>query len=114
MALISRLLGYVTGHVTAIKGPFALPIPISLGLNILGLFFLLFTSITFNFPTTYPVSSHSMNYTCAAVGAIAVISFVTWYTTGRKHFTGPGGMNGILNMGEGVPMEVREDEHKED
>lgn len=121
IALISRLLGYFTGHATVLKGPFSLPLSISLGLNVLGLLFLLFTSITFNFPTTYPVTSHSMNYTSAAIGVIALISFVTWLTTGRKHFTGPGGMNAVLSTGEGVReardqriRDVREEDVKEE
>ena len=92
MALISRLLGYFSGHATTLKGPFALPTPISIALNILGLLFLLFTSITFNFPTSSPVTDDSMNYTCAAIGIICLVSLVTWVTTGRKSFTGPRGM----------------------
>lgn len=30
-----------------------------------------------------------MNYTCAAVGAALLISAVTWFTTGKKNYTGP-------------------------
>ena len=30
-----------------------------------------------------------MNYTCAAVGVSVLIATVTWFTTGRKNFTGP-------------------------
>lgn len=100
MALTSRLLGYVTGHNPVMKGPFALPQSISVTLNLLGLFFLLFAAITFNFPTTYPVTKDSMNYTSAAIGVIGLISVVTWITTGRKHFTGPAAMhmlNGQVN-----------------
>ncbi|KAE8353230.1 amino acid/polyamine transporter I [Aspergillus coremiiformis] len=93
MALFSRLLGYMTGHQPHMKGPFALPQSVSIGLNVFGLLFLLFASITFNFPSTYPVSHDSMNYTSAAIGVIALISIVTWVTTGRKHFTGPESMN---------------------
>ncbi|KAI7526194.1 putative GABA permease, partial [Hortaea werneckii] len=43
---------------------------LSVPLNVLGLLYLVFTSITFNFPTLKPVTSENMNYTCAAVGAI--------------------------------------------
>jgi len=58
-------------------------------LNVIGFVFLLFTSITFNFPTVNPVDQNNMNYTSAAIGIITLISIVTWLTTGRKHFTGP-------------------------
>ena len=30
-----------------------------------------------------------MNYTSAAVGVCIVIALVTWFTTGRKQYTGP-------------------------
>lgn len=65
----------------------------SIGLNVFGLFFLLFASITFNFPSTAPVDHESMNYTSAAIGIIGVISIITWFTTGRKNFTGPGAVS---------------------
>ncbi|KAB8207845.1 Amino acid permease [Aspergillus parasiticus SU-1] len=95
-ALFSRLLGFITGHKTQMKGPFALPQSMSIGLNIFGLLFLLFAAITFNFPTDYPVTHESMNYTSAAIGVIGLISAVTWVTTGRKQFTGPQAMS-VLN-----------------
>lgn len=93
------------------KGLFSVPLPISLGLNVMGLLFLAFTSITFNFPTTAPVTPDSMNYTSAAIGIIGLISLVTWFTTGRKHFTGPGGLNAVAVA---APGEVREEELKEE
>ncbi|KAJ5634654.1 hypothetical protein N7528_002496 [Penicillium herquei] len=93
MALGSRLLGYFSGHVTKMEGPYAFSGPVSITLNVIGLLFLLFASITFNFPSTYPIDKESMNYTSAAIGVIALISLVTWITTGRKQFTGPGAVS---------------------
>lgn len=93
MALTSRLIGYFSGHVTKLDGPYSFSVPVSIGLNCLGLLFLLFASITFNFPSTYPVGHESMNYTSAAIGVIGLISLVTWFTTGRKQFTGPGAVS---------------------
>ncbi|KAF7713745.1 Amino acid permease [Penicillium ucsense] len=93
MALFSRLVGYFTGHVTTLKGPFALSTPISIGLNCIGLLFLLFASITFNFPSTSPVTESTMNYTSAAVGIIGLISIITWFTTGQRNFAGPGAVS---------------------
>ncbi|KXT07782.1 hypothetical protein AC579_4302 [Pseudocercospora musae] len=43
---------------------------LSVPLNITGLVFLLFTTITFNSPSVCPVSTENMNYTSAAVGMI--------------------------------------------
>lgn len=95
MALGARLIGYFTGHVTKLTGPYAFSTPVSIGLNIVGLTFLLFASVTFNFPSTAPVNHESMNYTSAAIGVIALISLITWVTTGRKQFTGPGAVSSI-------------------
>lgn len=111
MALFSRLLGYVTGYQREMKGPFSLPPWISITLNVLGLLFLLFASITFNLPTQYPVNRDSMNYTSAAIGVVALISLVTWLTTGQKHFTGPGGMS-VLHGREEVAQSEAEVEKK--
>ncbi|RAH61606.1 GABA permease [Aspergillus piperis CBS 112811] len=110
MALGSRLLGYVTNHRRTLTGPFALPTSMSISLNVLGLLFLLFASITFNFPESYPVTKDSMNYTSAAIGVIGVISVATWVVTGRKHFTGPGAWDGSgSRVTEGKVVELNEE-----
>ena len=88
MPLFTRILAYFTGHMKVIPGPYTLG-RYSVWLNALGLLFLLFTSITFNFPTINPVDQENMNYTSAAIGVIGLISVITWITTGRKNFTGP-------------------------
>ena len=93
MALLSRLAGYYTGHVVKLDGPYSFSVPVSIAFNTIGLLFLLFAAITFNFPSEYPVTHESMNYTSAAIGVIALISIVTWITTGRKHFSGPGAVS---------------------
>ncbi|GAB1212329.1 hypothetical protein ATERTT37_001467 [Aspergillus terreus] len=64
-----------------------------------GLVFLLFASITFNFPSDYPVTEESMNYTSAAIGVIGLLSVVTWFTTGRKRFTGPSDVRELIVEG---------------
>ncbi|KAL8949992.1 MAG: hypothetical protein Q9222_003935 [Ikaeria aurantiellina] len=88
MPLLTRIIAYFTDHMRVIPGPYTLG-RFSIWLNILGLLFLIFTSITFNFPTLNPVDEENMNYTSAAIGVIGLISIVTWITTGRKNFTGP-------------------------
>lgn len=101
LALFSRLLGYFSGHAVKLDGPYAFSVPVSISLNVLGLLFLLFASITFNFPSVAPVTKDSMNYTSAAIGVIGLVSLVTWITTGRKSFTGPAAvrfMNGQPTM----------------
>ena len=88
MPLLCRIIAYYIDQVKVIPGPYSLG-KYSLWLNIIGLIFLVFTSITFNFPTLYPVDEENMNYTSAAIGVIGLISIITWVTTGRKSFTGP-------------------------
>lgn len=93
---MSRLLAHFTGHFDAFTGPWRMSVPVSLTLNAIGLAYLLFGVITFNFPYSAPVTKESMNYTSAAIGVIGLISAVTWWTTGKKYFTGPMDANVIL------------------
>jgi hypothetical protein len=105
MALFSRLAGYYTGHVTKLDGPYSFSVPVSIALNIIGLLFLLFAAITFNFPSESPVTHQSMNYTSAAIGVVALISGITWITTGRKQFSGPCAVS-FLNGGHNATNNV--------
>ncbi|KAL4885566.1 GABA permease [Aspergillus karnatakaensis] len=90
LPLFARLLGYTCNHrVARFKGPFSLSLSLSLTLNAVGLLFLLFAFVTFNFPSTAPVNDENMNYTSAAIGVIALIGVLTWFTTAQKRFTGP-------------------------
>ena len=88
MPLLVRIIAYFTNYAKIIPGPYTLG-RWSIWLNSVGLLFLLFTSITFNFPTLNPVDKENMNYTSAAIGIIGMVSIITWLTTGRKSFTGP-------------------------
>ncbi|CEL10752.1 Putative GABA permease [Aspergillus calidoustus] len=103
--LLSRLLGYITNHrTTAFTGSFALALPLSLALNALGLLFLLFAFVTFNFPSLAPVDDENMNYTSAAIGVIALVGIGTWVVSARKRFTGPVDMvHGVGRSTEGEP-----------
>ncbi|KAK4994895.1 hypothetical protein LTR66_005164 [Elasticomyces elasticus] len=88
MPLLVRVLARIQGKKPRLDGPYSLG-RYGLALNVIGLLFLLFTSITFNFPTLSPVDSQNMNYTSAAIGVIMLIAAITWLTTGRRQFTGP-------------------------
>ena len=88
MPLLARILSWFTGDAKVLSGPFNLG-RYGMMINAIGLVFLVFTSITFNFPTLAPVDSENMNYTSAAIGIIGLISIVTWVISGRKAFTGP-------------------------
>ncbi|KAJ5881640.1 uncharacterized protein N7529_000312 [Penicillium soppii] len=99
LALLSRLLGYLSGHYTSFDGPYSLPLPLSLSFNGIGLVFLLFASITFNFPPKAPVTSDTMNYTSAAIGLVILLSVVTWFTSAAKRFTGPSDVHDLVIHG---------------
>lgn len=71
-----------------LDGEYTLPLPLSLTSNVIGLLFLLFASITLNFPSEAPVTPQSMNYASAAIGLVALLSTVTWFTSASRHFTG--------------------------
>ncbi|EJD04196.1 amino acid transporter [Fomitiporia mediterranea MF3/22] len=92
----ARALSKLTGHHRRLEGAYTLG-KFSLLLNVIGLLFLLFASITFNFPQVNPVTKDNMNYTSAALGAIGAISLLTWITTGRKKFTGPALGNAVCD-----------------
>ena len=88
MPLLARILSWFTGDAKILSGPYNLG-RWGIIMNVVGLSFLVFTSITFNFPTLAPVDSGNMNYTSAAIGIIGLISIITWLISGRKDFTGP-------------------------
>ena len=76
--------------------------------NIMALVYLLFTSITFNFPSISPVDSENMNYTSAAVGVVMVIATITWFTTAKSQYTVPGMIEDVVN--ESAPHREVEEE----
>lgn len=90
MPLLVRLWGYFTGHPPAMRIPGAYTLgkwsPL---VNGVGLVFLIFAGIDFNFPQEGPVTGDNMNYCSAAFGIIGLVSLVTWVWDGRKNFTGP-------------------------
>lgn len=92
--LFARILSRFTGHAKVLPGPYTLG-NWGIWLNLIGFLFLLFASITFNFPSVAPVDSENMNYCSAAIGVIGLVSLVTWVVDGRKHFTGP--ETGVVN-----------------
>jgi hypothetical protein len=90
-----------------------LPLPLSLGFSVIGLLFLLFASITFNFPSNAPVTSESMNYTCAAIGLLTLLSLVTWFTTATQRFAGPSDVRHLVVDGIERPMTLQPAEYVE-
>lgn len=75
MPLLVRVIAHFSGHVKVLPGPYTLG-RYGIVMNLIGLTFLIFTSITFNFPTLSPVDKENMNYTSAAIGVIGLTSLV--------------------------------------
>ena len=76
-------------------------------INAVGLVFLIFAGIDFNFPQVGPATGENMNYCSAAFGVIGLVSVVTWVFDGRKNFTGPqtpGIVNAIDAAGGGTGL----------
>lgn len=97
MPLLVRLISYFAGSHRQLTGPWAMKPIVSVTVNMIGLAYLSFACITFNFPSAYPVTAENMNYTSAAIGVIMFIATVTWFTTARKRFSGPE-VEGVLDL----------------
>lgn len=57
--------------------------------NAVATLFVVFFSITFCFPSAYPVSGNSMNYLIVVFAIGLLVTVVAWYAGLRKTFTGP-------------------------
>ena len=68
---------------------FVLPSWFAWPANILGLIYIIVTSVLFVFPPDLPVDASSMNYCIVAVGIWLFISLLTYIFEGRKHYVGP-------------------------
>ncbi|KAK5459688.1 hypothetical protein LTS15_003817 [Exophiala xenobiotica] len=105
MPLFVRLWSYFTGHEKTMPGAYTLGKWSPL-VNAIGLVFLVFAGIDFNFPQVGPVTGDNMNYCSAAFGIIGLISVVTWIFDGKKNFTGPqtGVMSAVEAEDRGLPL----------
>ncbi|SLM34967.1 amino acid permease [Lasallia pustulata] len=89
---------------------FALPGPLGWIANLIGLVYVIVTTVLFVFPPDLPVTGSNMNYCIVAFFIVLVISTITWFVDGRRNFTGPrinlddlanGVTVGILTAGTG-------------
>ncbi|KAF2194654.1 amino acid permease [Zopfia rhizophila CBS 207.26] len=69
--------------------PFVLPSAFAWFANLLGIVYVLITSVLFVFPPELPVTGSNMNYCIVAFAIIIIISTAQWFVDGRKNFTGP-------------------------
>lgn len=68
---------------------FKLPEPFAWFANLLGIAYVIVTTVLFVFPPEIPVSGSSMNYCIVAFAIVLIISMIQWFVDGRKNYTGP-------------------------
>ncbi|KAF2197540.1 amino acid permease [Delitschia confertaspora ATCC 74209] len=69
--------------------PFVLPSAFAWFANLIGIAYVIVTTVLFVFPPDLPVTGSNMNYCVVAFSIIIIISTIQWFVDGRKHFTGP-------------------------
>ena len=57
--------------------------------NIIGLIYIIVTTVLFFFPPDLPVNSNNMNYCIVVFGIWMLICAIWWFVDGRKKYTGP-------------------------
>ncbi|KAK7222318.1 hypothetical protein V2G26_010321 [Clonostachys chloroleuca] len=77
-----------------VKGPFNLG-KASYFCHVLAFFFGCFMFLFMSFPVYQPVTAQNMNYASVLVGGVLVISLISWFFYGRKHYQGPMAIVGI-------------------
>ncbi|KAL2037835.1 hypothetical protein N7G274_009309 [Stereocaulon virgatum] len=69
--------------------PFVLPGPLGWFCNLLGIAYVIVTTVLFLFPPDLPVTGSNMNYCIVAFFIVIVISVIQWFVDGRKNYKGP-------------------------
>lgn len=68
---------------------FKMPEPLAWVANIVGVLYMILTTVLFVFPPAIPVTGSSMNYCVVAFAIVLIISMIQWFVDGRKNYTGP-------------------------
>ncbi|KFY22208.1 hypothetical protein V493_06757 [Pseudogymnoascus sp. VKM F-4281 (FW-2241)] len=69
--------------------PFVLPGVLGWVANIIGLSYVVVTTVLFLFPPELPVTGSNMNYCVVAFFLMFVVATFQWFVDGRKNFKGP-------------------------
>jgi len=85
--------------------PFKLSGPWGWIANLIGLAYVIVTTVLFLFPPDLPVTGSNMNYCVVVFFIIVVVSIVQWFVDGKKNFTGPRINVEALQNGEVVGMD---------
>lgn len=69
--------------------PFQLPSIVGWVLNLIGLAYIILTTVLFLFPPELPVTANNMNYCVVAFAIWLAISVIQWIIDGRRNYSGP-------------------------
>ena len=68
---------------------FKMPEPLAWFANILGIAYVILTTVLFVFPPELPVTGSNMNYCIVVFFIVVMISLIQWMVDGRKNYRGP-------------------------
>ena len=68
---------------------FKIPEPLAWFANLLGVAYVILTTVLFVFPPELPVTGSNMNYCIVAFAIVLIISMIQWFVDGRKNYKGP-------------------------
>ena len=68
---------------------FKLPEAFAWFANLLGIAYVIVTTVLFVFPPELPVTVSNMNYCIVAFAIVLLISIAQWFIDGRKNYKGP-------------------------
>ncbi|PQE04411.1 GABA permease protein [Rutstroemia sp. NJR-2017a BVV2] len=83
--------------------------------NLIGIAYVIVTTVLFLFPPDLPVTGSNMNYCVVAFFLVFVIAVVQWFVDGKKNFTGPRVDLDAIGEGHvvGIPVEGGEGTYEE-
>ncbi|KAI4089440.1 MAG: hypothetical protein L6R37_008041 [Teloschistes peruensis] len=90
--------------------PFVLPVLFGWFANLLGIAYVIATTVLFLFPPELPVTGSNMNYCIVAFAIVLIISTVQWFIDGRKNFKGPQIEEAVLQVDPDTMPDVKTEE----
>jgi len=90
--------------------PFVLPGPLGWIANLIGIVYVIITTVLFVFPPELPVTGSNMNYCIVAFAIVIIIATIQWFVDGKKNFSGPQIDLEILKEGGVVAVDPLGDE----
>lgn len=90
---------------------FRLSEPVGWAANLIGIAYVIVTTVLFVFPPELPVTGSNMNYCVVVMAIVFIIATFQWFIDGRKNYQGPGVDLDALGGGEIVGMDGNGEEN---